>query len=106
MTQFKMNIDLELLKKQIKILTEVSYDFCPGPEGLHEGIEGVLNLLGAIRDQIEPPPLKVEICCCCDGGYNEVSRKAIISDDQIGHDIEYKPCSCDCHGEDEGWRTG
>jgi len=69
MTQFKMNIDLELLKTQIDDLAEVKHTYL-GPHHIYENLEGILNLLGTIRDQIEPPPPKIEwnnlvVCVKC-----------------------------------------
>jgi len=65
--QLRLNIDLPLLKKQIDDLALAKGNCWPAggfDEARIEGsIEGVINLLGAIRDQVDPPP--VVLCLGC-----------------------------------------
>lgn len=57
--QLRLNIDLELLKRQINNLALAKGNCWPAGGGdeprIEESIEGALNLLGKIRDQIDPP---------------------------------------------------
>jgi len=90
MTQFKMNIDLELLKKQIddlsKILAHTSYAIRES-----DSLEGVINLLGTIRDQVEPPPVEYRpvwnnlvVCLRCGVEHFERDRCNCLKDNEGG----------------------
>lgn len=58
-------IDLALLKEQQASLAEALHYFRTGDtpdsptvwEAIPEAIEGVLNLMGAVRDALDPPPV-------------------------------------------------
>lgn len=56
------NVDVDLLVKQIEWLAGISRPSSLGPEnrrerlgGIYDEQEGLLNLLGALRDLVDPP---------------------------------------------------
>ena len=87
MYKLKLEIDPELLKKQLADMAELSDHFWPEPGSPRNSIEGIISLLGSIRDQIEP--VREKSCCECING----SRLAPSSD---GFQ-RWRECSCECH---------
>ena len=59
--RLRLNIDLPLLKKQLDDMAEVAgHGDDISVRELWPQIDGVINLLGEIRDQIDPPILSWE----------------------------------------------
>ena len=83
--KLELTIDSKLLKEQISDMEDVSCDFCGE---MCESIEGVINLLGAIRDQIDPVQGgRKGPCCQCEDGKLSVGGFP-------------PPCECSCHKND------
>lgn len=92
MKQFRMNIDLSLLIKQIDDLAEIQ-ETCRGEKGRGltglevnrlGSLEGVITLLGEIRDQIQPTTVwnPLVVCMACGSEHLERSPCQCIGQEE------------------------